>query len=256
MKLTWEIEEQDVQKVRSFYVQWSKDPFVRHRQERNVGSLRPAITKEHTWMALVGCLLTTQQRSGPGSAVNRILNLNPFPLNYNECSGKDDLERFAREKLVSLGGIRRSPTIAKQISDNHEMLEKDLWSLLLRRAEEVSLSDNPVLEREVAHLFAQHLHGIGPKQSRNLLQWIGASRYEIPIDSRITKWLNRNLLQYHLSANLLADHTYYDTVSDGIQILCKQANLYPCMLDAAIFASFDGGWSEGDLGTSESLENA
>jgi N-glycosylase/DNA lyase len=254
MKLTWDIEDQDIEKVGSFYTKWSNDPFVRLRQKRNTESPRPTITKEYTWMALVGCLLTTQQRSGSGSAVKRILDNNPFPLNYNECSSKGDLEKFARETLTSFRGIRRPPTIAQQISNNHEMLEKGLWPVLLSRAQEINVSDNPVLERDVAHLLAKHLDGIGPKQSRNLLQWIGVSKYEIPVDSRITKWLNRNLLKYHLSANLLADHTYYDMVSDCIQLLCKRANVYPCLLDAAIFTSFDGGWSESDIGMSESLE--
>jgi hypothetical protein len=256
MKLTWEIEEQDVEKVVSFYTKWSNDPFVRLRQERNIEKRGPKITKDHIWMTLIGCLLTTQQRSGPGSPVKRFLDINPFPLNYKECSSKADLETFARETLTSFGGIRRSPTIARWLSNNHKTLEEGLWPQLLSRAEEINVSDNPVLEREIAHFLAEHLDGIGPKQSRNLLQWIGVSKYEIPIDSRITKWLNRNILKCHLSANLLADHTYYDMVSDGIRLLCNGANIYPCMLDAAIFTSFDGGWSESAIGTSESLENA
>src|SRR3989442_7955380 len=256
MKLTWEIEEEDSEKVRSFYAKWSQDPLVRHRRQRNVEKPRPTISKEYIWMALVGCLLTTQQRSGPGSAVKRILDANPFPLNYNECSSKVDIEKFAREVLTSFGGIRRSPTIAKQISSNHRILEDGMWRSLLSHEQEINVYDSPVLERDLAHLLAEYLHGIGPKQSRNLLQWIGVSKYEIPIDSRITKWLNHTLLKYHLSATLLADSTYYDMVSDGIQLLCNRANVYPCLLDAAIFTSFDGGWSESDIGTAESLETA
>src|SRR3712207_8726784 len=34
------------------------------------------------------------------------------------------------------------------------------------------------------------LKGFGPKQSRNLLQGLGLTRYEIPIDIRITRWFN------------------------------------------------------------------
>lgn len=256
MILTWKIEDQDIEKVRSFYAKWADDPFVRLRQSRNVDSPRPTITKERTWMALVGCLLSTQQRSGPGSAVKRFLDTDPFPLNYDVCSGKSDLEGFARETLTSFGGIRRPPTIALQISANYKVLHDGLWYQLLSRVQEIIESDNPMLERKAAHLLAKHLHGIGPKQSRNLLQWIGASKYEIPVDSRITKWLNMYVLKYHLSANLLADHTYYDMVSDGVQSLCRRADLYPCMFDAAIFTSFDQGWSASDVGMSESLKNA
>ncbi len=256
MKLIWEIEEQDVEKVVTFFNKWSNDPFVRLRKKRNIETPRPIISKDDTWMALVGCLLTTQQRSGPGSAVKRILDTNPFPLNHDECCNKSDIESFARETLTSFGGIRRATTISQQIANKHAKLEGGLWQSLLNYAEQINISDNPLIEREAAHILAKNLDGIGPKQSRNLLQWIGVSKYEIPIDSRITKWLNQNLLNFHLSANMLADQTYYDMVSDGIQLLCKQSNIYPCMLDAAIFTSFDGGWSDGDVGSSESLENA
>ncbi|MCP4204847.1 MAG: toll/interleukin-1 receptor domain-containing protein [bacterium] len=32
---------------------------------------------------------------------------------------------------------------------------------------------------------------------------------------------------------------YYDFVSEGVQALCEKAGVYPCILDAAIFSSFD-----------------
>ncbi len=256
MMLKWKIEGHDVKKVISFFDKWANDPFVKNRKRRNVDIPRPIISREETWRVLVGCLLTTQQRSGPGSVVKRILDENPFPLSYAECSSKGNLEGFTKEILSSFGGVRRIPTISKQIASNYNKLESSLWQLLLSAAEQINISAQPSLERETSHMLAKHLDGIGPKQSRNLLQWIGVSKYEIPIDSRITKWLNQNLLKFHLSANLLADPTYYDMVSEGIQLLCKKCTILPCMLDAAIFTSFDGGWSESDIGPSESLENS
>jgi len=43
----------------------------------------------------------------------------------------------------------------------------------------------------------------------------------------------------------LGDRYYYDFVSEGLQHLCKKAGVFPCVLDAAIFTSFDaGGWTE------------
>jgi hypothetical protein len=256
MNLTWQIDAMDIEKVKNFFDRWSNDPFVRLRKKRNLDTPRPTISRIQTWMALVGCLLTTQQRSGPGSAVKRLMDTAPFPLKYDECCNKAEIDNFAREMLTSFGGIRRAPTISTQLASNHRTLEEGLWEPILNFANQVNLADNPSLEREASHFLANHLDGIGPKQSRNLLQAIGVSKYEIPIDSRITKWLNKNLLKFHLSANMLSDASYYDMVSDGVQLLCKQAEIYPCMLDAAIFTSFDGGWSEGDLGTSESFENA
>lgn len=95
------------------------------------------------------------------------------------------------------------------------------------------------LERQVANFVDDNLAGFGPKQSRNFLQWLGLTKYEIPVDSRITKWLNEFGFPVMLSATALADRNYYEFVSEGIQSLCAKARVYPCVLDAAIFTSFD-----------------
>jgi len=103
-------------------------------------------------MSLVGCLLTSQQRAGPGRAVFRFLTTKPFPLSYAECSSKSDLESFAREILTSFGGIRRPPTISKQLASNHKKLESGLWQMLINSVEQLNSSDNPSLEREISHM--------------------------------------------------------------------------------------------------------
>jgi thermostable 8-oxoguanine DNA glycosylase len=127
-------------------------------------------------------------------------------------------------------------------------LEKELWSRVVEVVDELRLSSTPRSEREAADFIADHFKGFGPKQSRNLLQSLGLTRYEIPIDSRITKWLNDFGFPVRLSAGALADRNYYDFVSEGFQQLAAQSEIYPCVLDAAIFASFDrGGWSEGNV---------
>jgi hypothetical protein len=51
-----------------------------------------------------------------------------------------------------------------------------------------------------------------------------------------------------LNAACLADRDYYEFVSDGINELCKACDILPCILDAAIFASYDKGrWTEDDV---------
>lgn len=112
----------------------------------------------------------------------------------------------------------------------------------------VRLDSTPATERQAAEFFAKHLKGFGPKQSRNLVQGLGLSRFEIPIDSRITKWLNVFGFPVKLTANTLADRNYYNFVSDGFQRLCEACEVMPCVLDAAIFSSFDkGGWTEDNV---------
>jgi hypothetical protein len=51
-----------------------------------------------------------------------------------------------------------------------------------------------------------------------------------------------------LTSTALSDRDYYEFFADGIQQLCKDADILPCVLDAAIFASFDGDkWTEENL---------
>jgi hypothetical protein len=96
--------------------------------------------------------------------------------------------------------------------------------------------------------IADHFKGFGPKQFRNLFHALGLSRCEISIDSRIVRWLNEFGFPIRLSEGALSDRNYYSFVSNGVQQLSAQRGLYPCMRDAAIFASFDrGGWTEGNV---------
>jgi hypothetical protein len=91
--------------------------------------------------------------------------------------------------------------------------------------------------------------GFGPKQARNVLQALGLTRYEIPIDSGITEWLNNKLrFPFEVSAASLGDKHYYRLVSDAICQLCESCGELPCVLDAAIFASRDRvPWREDQL---------
>jgi thermostable 8-oxoguanine DNA glycosylase len=94
-------------------------------------------------------------------------------------------------------------------------------------------------ELESADFIDDTLKGFGPKQSRNLLQELGLTRYEIPIDSRITRWLNDFGFPVTLSADALSARNYYSFVSEGVRELCEACGIYPCLLDAAIFSSYD-----------------
>lgn len=256
MELQWLIENADIEYVRCFVASYADDPFVKLRRQRNLGEPRPTISKETVWMAMVGCLLTTQQRSSPGTSVNNFLSLSPFPLSYHASRGQADFESYARRTLSEFRGIRRWPTIAGQVKTNLNRLEGGMWNQVLEIVTDLNTAHEPPAERRAAHFVDEAFVGLGPKQSRNFLQWLGVSKYEIPIDSRITKWLNKHLLSFKLSAQLLADRTYYDMLSDGIQALCDKAGIYPCIFDAAVFTSFDkGAWRDDNL-ASDSLQGA
>jgi len=247
MKITWQIGERDVKKVKIFFDRHKDNPFVKHRINRNIKGSAPKATKNIFWEAMISCLLTTQQRSGPDSAVTRFICTNPFPLNFPLCSSQSNLEEFVSDIITKFGGIRRANKIAEAVSGNLDWLENGGWHRIFRMADSLEDNETIELERESAEYIDYHLKGFGPKQARNLLQSLGLTRYEIPVDSRIIKWLNDFGFPVKLSSAGLTDKNYYNFIMDGLQQLCERSGIYPCVIDAAIFSSFDVEWPEDRL---------
>ena len=245
MRLLWQIDSEDIARVRAFYEKHCDNPFVKSRISTNLRADKPPISKGEFWDRMVGCLLTTQQRSGPGSAVTKFLLTKPSPLNYSMYDEQDELAEFTRAVLTNFGGLRRSTTIGKELAVNMSFLRDGGWEPTLQHLDDLRTTSSPETEKRAAAFIDDKFKGFGPKQSRNLLQGLGLSRFEIPIDSRITKWLNAIGFPVKLTASALQDRNYYNFVSDGFQKLCEACDIMPCVLDAAIFSSFDEGkWTE------------
>lgn len=246
MKFIWQILPKDIERVRAFVDSHRNDAFVKQRIAKNLGQQTAPISEERFWECVVACLLTTQQKAGPTSKVTQFIATRPFPLRYDVCmSHQDDLLDFACKLLTDFGGLRWPRQIAAGVSANLATLEgKWGWQRVFQMIEQLREAQTQEMERTVAHFIDERLCGFGPKQSRNLLQALGLTRYEIPIDSRVTKWLNKDFeFPIKLSSTALADSNYYEFVLDAVQRLCREADVVPCVLDAAIFSSFDGeGW--------------
>src|SRR5262252_4735682 len=100
MKHTWTVEPSDIKKVKAFLDLHRDDLFVCQRIEWNLRDEKPAVTKADFWQQMVACLLTTQQRSGPTSAVTRFIRTGPFPLAHKTCVGQRNVEKFAKATLT------------------------------------------------------------------------------------------------------------------------------------------------------------
>ena len=248
MQLKWEVNADDVAKVHTFLARMKDNPFVTNRIRNNVTGPRPMFSKDRVWHEMVACLLTTQQRSGPNSAISRLIGTDPFPLSYSISSVSVDLETLVRDTVANAGGIRRKNRIADEVKENLRRFENGLWGKLEAVWSQLAASDDRALERTTARMIDHGLKGFGPKQSRNLLQVLGLTKYETPIDSRIVKWLGKFDFPLRVPASALMHAEVYELVMDGIQELCRKCDVYPCVLDAAIFASFDGeGWDKAKL---------
>jgi len=256
MKINWIIEKNDICCIKEYVDSQRGKSFVKKRIERNVEGGIPDCNRDIFWKEMVSCLLTTQQRSGPESFVTRFICTDPFPLNLNECKNKSNLKEFVEDTITNFGGLRRAKTIGDAVLCNFKWLKDGGWQeieaiakvLVESRRQSPRFDDKFIdIERGAAKVAIDKFKGFGPKQSRNLWQSLGLTRFEIPVDSRITKWFNKNGFPVRLSAGALSDENYYNFVMDGIQQACKASEVYPCVLDAAIFASFDQEWPEDKL---------
>ena len=242
MRLEWTIEGKDVEHVRTLMAKMATNAFVVHRQ-KNLEA-RADVTRQELWFQMLSARLTSAQRSGPGSHVSRFVRTNPFPLALDTVSGADDPAAFIAGRLRHSGGIRFADKIGLEMAGNLKTLESGGWEPTLAACNRLTKANGTRdLEVEVAGQLIAFI-GFGPKQSRNVLQSLGLTRFEIPIDSRLTDWLNDFGFPVKLTAGALADPNYYALVSDGINRLCGRADVFPCMFDAAIFTEVDGdGWT-------------
>ncbi|MEA2890353.1 MAG: hypothetical protein QOI05_1146 [Bradyrhizobium sp.] len=247
MQLNWQISGKDIARIKALIHQQADNPLVRYRV-KNLAKRKTQIRKEEFWRQMVGMRLTSIQKSGPNSHVAKFNRTRPFPLSYKILCGVKHPETFIASTLKNAGGIRFGNKIAQHLAANFDWLEKGGWTSTLEQCNRLSRSVPSAVEKEAANYIEDNFEGFGPKQSRNLLQALRLTRHEIPIDSRITRWLNKFGFPVKLSATALADRHYYEFVSIGIQMLCAKSGVYPCILDAAIFAMSDGdAWTKDNV---------
>lgn len=249
------IESKDIDEVRAIVSKYHESDLVLQRIKENVRGNLQDINRDRIWHTLLMCLLTSQQKSGRGSQVEKLLRASDqqFQLSLPLCQKQkmENLEQFVVSTLNQFGGIRRSPTIAKQIKENLIRLEQGGWDNIYGCIEELKqqLAKSPIpdhfkLERTKA-LNMQHNKdkgyvGLGPKQSRNFWQALGLTRYEFVLDSRMTTWLKDiGFPVFFRSSNALSSEEYYASLSDILREICVEAGVFPCVLDAAVFVSSD-----------------
>lgn len=244
MDITWEINNNDINRLRDFVAQ-HQNPFVAYRIEKNINRTNFKVDKDLMLKSLIMCLLTSQQRSSPNSLIGIFLRQKPFPITEENILAQNDIQNFVRTTLLQNGLNRFINKIPTYFAANYHLLKASNWAIMNDLINSLSGQATKETERAIADNLDDTFIGFGPKQARNFLQASGLTKFEIPIDSRITDWLNDFGFPVTLSSKPLQDKGYYHFVSDGIQLLCDNVGIYPCILDAAIFSSFDNNeWTE------------
>jgi hypothetical protein len=243
MQHSWRISKKDIELTQQVCEQQSFHKIFKERERINIKSKKIEISKELLWKNIFTCLLTTQQRSTEESRINQFIKNGYSAISLTNLSNKKNIEKYICEQLKGFGGIRRSTNIPNEASTIYNHLKNTEWELLtivnsfgqnkgdkiLRRQRERELCNQIVLDKE--------FKGLGPKQARNLLQMLGLTIYEIPIDSRVTDWLNDNeIFPFKLNSKGLSDIEFYCFLNDAIILLCEKAGTKPCLFDAAVFS--------------------
>ena len=193
---------------------------------------------------MVSCLLTSQQKSGPQSPVTRFIRTRPFPLSLAATRAQKNVGDWIVATLEKHKGIRFKNNIARYSGSNFVKLEDGGWPEFMSTLRTLERPHEKMDERRAAHVIDDLLKGFGPKQARNLLQGLGLTQHETPLDSRVVQWLKRLGLP---APTALGKADSYDDAMDHFQQIAAAADISPCLLDAAIFASFDPPWSKNEM---------
>lgn len=237
MKAEWIIDEEVLNNIKKVIDKNSNRKFVKERYKKNVKKIGIDLSKNTIWKVLIGCEITTQQKSGPGSFVDKFLKSNNAILTYDKCKSFDK-NTIANE--LSKNSLRNNKRIAEFLTEIIYNLENGEWSILLEKLNNLKKEHNIEDEINVAgYLHSGKFKGLGLKQSRNFLQWLGLTEYEIPIDSRELKVLRKCKCNFVPNSSALGDETTYLFLEKGIQKVCERLNIKPCILDACFFVSFD-----------------
>jgi len=237
MTFQWIITLEDEARYRAFVSKYETDPWVKVRRERNVQRTSVAISENIVWARVVSCLLTTQQKSGRGSRVDRFIQNEGQLFSFPFCLESKSLADLATTSLRA-AGLRRSDRIAVEVVHALDVF-KNNWQEFESELNKPNEHSAVGTERTAARWIQTRLKGFGPKQSRNLLQWLGLSQHEIPLDSRMIKVLTKLNFPVPLSATALADENYYCFIEEGLQAMLARIGVIPCIFDACAFASFE-----------------
>lgn len=234
MEINWSINDADIKKITDFVNQKSNIPHVTNRIDRNVNSQGLLINRDTILQSLFYSLLMPNQKNSVNSQITAFFKNIQFSMQYLSIINLPDIKAHIFETSKKHGitlDINKEP---EYFADNFKLLESSNWTLLDMLIKKLCQKEAKKAEREIADYVDTMFKGFGAVEARIFLQYLGLTKYEIPIDSVVSDWLNDFGFPVRLSVTALQDRNYYHFVSDGIQLLCNKANVYPCVLEAAI----------------------
>ena len=206
------------------------------RLRRNVHGVDRRSTKQDTWNAILIAILTTRQRSGPGSKPANLLESRALSW----LRVMNDQATIAREVVgFTYNKDKRKYLMKARIWLDQNWNKVQSWQAKLNdfKPDDIGRYD---VELDAARFLAHResgILGIGEKQSRNFWQFLGYSVWTIPLDSRVRTILEAPPFSMDFGGDSITRKNYLD-VERQIIDLCmgvKKNKCYPVLLDSLLF---------------------
>lgn len=235
MELIWKLSDSDILRVID-YVKNNKSQNVERIITRNINHIDRVIDKDSILRTMLICLLSSETDSYPESIIQQLLRKKTYLLNYQYIFKVSNIEKLFQDVFQTYGNTKYVNKAPKYFSTNFEFLEETDWDLELEinRSLEHELTKSD--ERKLADIIDRSFKGFGSKEARSFLLALGVTKYEIPIDYKLIKWLENFGFPIKFSKTALQDILFYHFVSDGIQKLCEVSGIYPCILYTSILS--------------------
>lgn len=233
MKIDWNITEDDIKKIADFVNQQSSE-YIANRIARNVNFQGLLVNRDTILYSLLHSLLLSNLKPENYLLIDSITSSTRYNFQYLTIKDIPDINSYVSEVLKDNGLTLDLKKIPEYFAYNFDLLESTNWELVDRLIRKLCIKESKKAEREIADYIDTMFKGFGACEARLFLQTLGLTKFEIPIDSVFSNWLNNFGFPVKLSATAIQDRDLYHFVSDGIQLLCKSANVYPCVLEAAI----------------------
>lgn len=235
MKFVWDVSKSDIDKVTDF-VKKHRNPDIDNLLSRNINHVNVAIDKDSLLKTMLICLLSADTNSNPQHTIDAVLSKKPFLLSYKYVFSVQNIETLFQKAFEASGITKYLNKVPAYFSRNFYFLEGTDWELEQEINNSIKHELTNLEERELADKVDQGFKGFGSKEARKFLLLLGITRYEIPIDHQLTKWLVDFEFPVKFSRTALQDKSFYHFVLDGIRILCDKAGIYPCVLYFSILS--------------------
>jgi thermostable 8-oxoguanine DNA glycosylase len=236
MELIWKLSDSDINRIRDFVKKYM-NPNVEKIINKNINHIDRVIDKDSLLKAMLICLMSSETDSYPASKIEQIFTKKPFLLNCQYLFKVSNIELAFQETFQTFGVTKFLKKVPKYFSTNFDFLVETDWALESEINRSLDHELTKYDERKLADMVDRSFKGFGSKEARSFLLALGVTKYEIPIDYKLLKWLKAFDFPITFSNIALQDIFFYHFVSDGIQKLCEISEIYPCVLYASIVSS-------------------